>query len=175
MFLSGGVESFKVFPQSFDCCLHCHNTMSPLRPLTNFKYIYIFSKSVLVFGFMLLMVDHIIGVAIVGGCDQPITCTSLSKSTSTTPSVGTLSVCTSRLVGVEVCNVLVIATFLEAPKKKRKLECDIQWVFKDNWATKFPWAKPMVDLDGKVQQVHCKICLVVEGKEKLLNPILDGL
>ncbi len=32
----------------------------------------------------------------------------------------------------------------------------------------------MVDLDGKVQQVHCRICSVVEGKEKLLNPKLDG-
>jgi hypothetical protein len=39
MFSSGGVV-FKVFPQSFNCCLHCHiNTMSLFRPPTNFKYI----------------------------------------------------------------------------------------------------------------------------------------
>ncbi len=32
----------------------------------------------------------------------------------------------------------------------------------------------MVDPDGKVQHVHCRIYLVAEGKEKLLNPELDG-
>jgi hypothetical protein len=83
MFSNGRVESFKVFPQSFDCCLHCHNTMSLLRPLANFKYRLFCSKFVHVFGFVPLVVDHIIGVAVAGGCDKPITCTSINKSTNT--------------------------------------------------------------------------------------------
>jgi hypothetical protein len=33
----------------------------------------------------------------------------------------------------------------------------------------------VVDLDGKVQQVRCRICSVVEGKEKLPNLQLDSL
>jgi hypothetical protein len=38
VFLNEGVESFKVFPQSSNRCLHCHNTMSHLKPHANFKY-----------------------------------------------------------------------------------------------------------------------------------------
>jgi hypothetical protein len=83
----------------------------------------------LVYGFMPLVVDHVTGVAIASGCDHPITCTSLGKSTSTTFNASTSSTfgaSSSRSVGVEVPNVLVIVASLEAPKKKRKLECDIQ-------------------------------------------------
>jgi hypothetical protein len=65
--------------------------------------------------------------------------------------------------------------FLEAPKKKKKLECDFQRVFKDNWGTKFPWVELRVDPNGKVWQVCYKIYSIVEGKEKLLNPKLDNL
>jgi len=84
---------------------------------------------------MPLVVDHVIGVAIASGCDHPITCTSLGKSTNTTFSASTFStfgVSSSRSIGVEVPNVFVIATSLEAPKRKRKPECDIQQIFKDN-------------------------------------------
>jgi len=60
--------------------------MSPLRPHANFKYKLFFSIFVLVSSSMPLVVDHVIGVVVVGNCDQPIiTCTSLSKSTITTP------------------------------------------------------------------------------------------
>jgi hypothetical protein len=41
------------------------------------------SKFVHVFGFLPLVVDHIIGVVVASGCDQPITYTSVSKSTNT--------------------------------------------------------------------------------------------
>ncbi len=69
----------------------------------------------------------------------------------------------------------IVATIFKMPKKTRKPKCDIQWVFKDNWATKFPWAKLMVNPNGKVQQVRCKICSIVEDREKLLNLKFDGL
>ncbi len=135
MFSNGVVQSFKVFPQSSNCCLHCYNTMFPLRPPTNFKYRFFFSESMFISSFMPLMVDHVTRVAVAGGCDHPITCTSLGKSTNTTFSASTsntFSVSSSRSVGVEVPNVLVIATSLEAPKRKRKPKCDIQQFFKDN-------------------------------------------
>jgi len=68
------------------------------------------------------MVDHVTRVVIVGGCDQPITCTSLGKSANTTPSASTFGMlCVYNLgsIGVVVFNVHVIATSLEVPKKKK--------------------------------------------------------
>ncbi len=136
MFSSGGVE-FRVFSQSFDCCLHCHiNTMSLFRPPTNFKYKFFFSKFVPISSYVPLMVDHVTRVAIIGVCDQPITtCTSLGKSTRTTFNASTFGMFNAsnlRLVGVEVLNVPIITTSLEVPKKKKKPKCDFQQVFKDN-------------------------------------------
>jgi hypothetical protein len=75
------------------------------------------------------MVDHVTRVAIIGVCDQPITSTSLGKSTSTTFNASTFGMFNAsnlRLVGVEVLNVPIITTSLEAPKKKKKPKCDFQ-------------------------------------------------
>jgi len=33
----------------------------------------------------------------------------------------------------------------------------------------------MVDVNGKMHQVRCKVCNKIEGKEKLLAPKLDSL
>jgi hypothetical protein len=77
---------------------------------------------------MLLVVDHVTRVAIASGYDQPITYTSLGKLTNTTlnaSTFGTFGASSLRSIGVEVPNVLVIVASLKAPKKKRKLECDI--------------------------------------------------
>jgi hypothetical protein len=103
--------------------------MSPFSPPTNFKYRIFFNGSMFVHGFMPLVVDHVTGVAIASGCDHPIICTSLGKSTSITLNASTSSTfgaSSSRSVGVEVPNVLVIVASLEASKKKKELECDIQ-------------------------------------------------
>ncbi len=32
-----------------------------------------------------------------------------------------------------------------------------------------------MDVHGKVHQVRCKVCSIIEGKEKLLAPKLDNL
>jgi hypothetical protein len=45
-------------------------------------------------------------------------------------------------------------------------------MFHDVWNAKFPWAKSVVDVDGKVK---CKVCSKIEGKENLLAPKLDSL
>ncbi len=79
-------------------------------------------------GSVLLMVDHVIGVVVIGSCDQPIsTCTSLGKSTSTTFSASTFGMFNASSlgsVGVKVPNVPIITTSLKVPKKKRKPKCD---------------------------------------------------
>ncbi len=67
-----------------------------------------------VFSYVPLMVDHVTRVVVDGGCDHLITtCTSLGKSTNTTPSASTFGIfnfSNLRLVGVEVPNVPIIAT-----------------------------------------------------------------
>jgi len=47
--------------------------------------------------------------------------------------------------------------------------------FQNSWATKFPYAKFVVDVDGKVTHVKCKVCNVKERQNKLLVPKLDYL
>jgi hypothetical protein len=63
---------------------------------------------------------------------------------------------------------------LQIHRKKEKKMIFAQ-VFKDQLSTKFPRVEHVMGLDGKLQIVHCKMCIVVEGKEKLLNLKLDGL
>jgi hypothetical protein len=77
---------------------------------------------------MPLVVDHVTWVVVASGYDQPISCTSLSKSTNTTLSASTSSTFGAsnlRSLGIEVPNVPIITTSLEAPKKKRKPKCDV--------------------------------------------------
>jgi hypothetical protein len=38
-----------------------------------------------------------------------------------------------------------------------------------------PWVEFVINEKGGVHQVRCKICIDVEGKEKLLAPNLDNL
>jgi hypothetical protein len=84
---------------------------------------------VFVFGFVPLVVDHVIKVDIASNCDQPITTyTSLGKSINTTlnaSTFGTVDDSSSTLIGVEVPNVHVIATSLEALNEKKEPECYI--------------------------------------------------
>ncbi len=124
VFSSGGVESFKVFPQFLivACIAITPSFILDLLQILNIDFF--FTKSMHVFGFVPLVVNHVIGVAIASGCDQPITCTSLGKSTSTTPSASTSSMFgafSSRLVGVKVPNVIVIPTSLKTPKKNKNM------------------------------------------------------
>jgi hypothetical protein len=47
--------------------------------------------------------------------------------------------------------------------------------FQDLWATKLPWAKMCLGLDGLLHNVKCKICNKAEGKDKLLALKWDTL
>jgi len=37
-----------------------------------------------------------------------------------------------------------------------------------------PWEKNVVGFDGKVYQMECKMCSLIEGHDKLLMPKLDS-
>jgi hypothetical protein len=47
--------------------------------------------------------------------------------------------------------------------------------FQNSWVAKLPWAKSIMGVDGKVTQVKCKVCIVIEGRNKFLVPKLDSL
>ncbi len=47
--------------------------------------------------------------------------------------------------------------------------------FQDASTTDLPWEKSIVDENGLMQQLRCKICTFIERKEKLLAPKLDSL
>ncbi len=65
-------------------------------------------------------------------------------------------------------------TFRE-PTKKKKKDAKITKVFIEEWATQFPWAEHVLDPTSKTHMVHFKVCSLVENKDKILNPKLDGL
>jgi hypothetical protein len=48
-------------------------------------------------------------------------------------------------------------------------------VFKEKWATQFPWVELVVNPTSKIHMMRCKVCYLVEGKDKIMNPKLDGL
>jgi hypothetical protein len=41
---------------------------------------------------------------------------------------------------------------------------------KDIWATKLPWEKNVLNVNGFVTHVRCRICTKVSRKEKFLEP-----
>jgi hypothetical protein len=59
-------------------------------------------------------------------------------------------------------------------KRKRKEYEKIKG-FQDVWNVKTPRTKSMVDEQGKVHKIICKICTKINRKEKLLVPKLDNL
>ncbi len=48
-------------------------------------------------------------------------------------------------------------------------------MFKEEWAAQFPWVELMVNPLSKTHMVYCKVCFLVEGKDKIINLKLDGL
>ncbi len=60
-----------------------------------------------------------------------------------------------------------------ANSKKRKNIYEMNRRFQNSWVAKLPWAKFVVCVDGKITQVKCKACIVIEGRNKLLVLKLD--
>jgi hypothetical protein len=44
----------------------------------------------------------------------------------------------------------------------------------DIWATKLPWAESIMGSKGKVVQGQCKVCSLIDGKDKLLVTKFDS-
>ncbi len=62
----------------------------------------------------------------------------------------------------------------QIPSKEQKLYNSSQ-KFQDASTTHLPRVESIVDENGLMQQVRCKICTYIERKEKLLAPKLDSL
>jgi len=65
------------------------------------------------------------------------------------------------LDGVVINLAQSIANFTSSKKKIKLYELNL--CFQNSWATKFPWVKFIVRVDGKVTHVKCKVCNVIEG------------
>ncbi len=48
-------------------------------------------------------------------------------------------------------------------------------MFKEEWVAQFPWVEPVVDLASKTHMMSYKVCYLVENKDNILNPKMDGL
>jgi hypothetical protein len=60
-------------------------------------------------------------------------------------------------------------------KKSHKKSYDNNRKFQAKWATKLPWAKGLVVDGGIIQIVRCKICSLIENKEKIVKCKCDNL
>ena len=69
----------------------------------------------------------------------------------------------------------VLASLCHEKIRKRRRSYEANRHFQDSWAAKLPWAESVIGADGKVSQVRCRICIAVEGREKLLIPKIDSL
>jgi hypothetical protein len=70
---------------------------------------------------------------------------------------------------------LVFTQEIIALTKKRKKAHEMNGHFQDTWVVKFPWIKFVLGSNGKVVQVQCKVCSLIDGKNKLLVIKLDSL
>ncbi len=47
-------------------------------------------------------------------------------------------------------------------KRKKKVECEVEKLFQNTWATKFPWVELVLEEGNKLHHVRYKICIVVK-------------
>ncbi len=58
---------------------------------------------------------------------------------------------------------------------KIKKAYEMNMHFQDTWVMKFPWAKSILGSNGKVVQIQCKVCSLINGKNNLMVAKLDSL
>jgi hypothetical protein len=80
--------------------------------------------------------------------------------------------------GVELhCEVMNLNPAQEniTPTKKRKKAYEMNMHFQDTWVVKLPWAKSILGSNGKVVQIQCNVCSLIDGENKLMVAKLDSL
>ncbi len=60
-------------------------------------------------------------------------------------------------------------------KKPHKKSYDSNRKFQAKWVAKLPWAKGLVATNGIIQIVRCKVCSLVENKDKIVRCKWDSL
>jgi hypothetical protein len=59
-------------------------------------------------------------------------------------------------------------------KNKKKINNNTR-KFQVEWATKLPWVKGLVNEKGFIQSVKCKVCSLIESKDKIVGCKWDTL
>jgi hypothetical protein len=70
---------------------------------------------------------------------------------------------------------LEVGSPLHAAARARQLNYEQNWYFQDRWVALLLSVEAVVGGDGRMSQVHCKVCSHVEGQEKLLVAKIDSL
>ncbi len=60
-----------------------------------------------------------------------------------------------------------VATYLANSKKRKKIN-DLNRRFQDSWVVKLLWAESIMGVKGKTTEVKCKVCNVIDGRNRLL-------
>ncbi len=74
----------------------------------------------------------------------------------------------------EVMNPILVQENI-ALTKKRKKAYEMNMHFQDTWVVKLSWAKSVLGSNGKVVQIWCKVCSLIDGKNKFMVAKLDSL
>jgi hypothetical protein len=75
---------------------------------------------------------------------------------------------------VQVLN-LIFALPLHELMRKRTKGYKLNQHFQDSWAAKLPWVEAIMDVNGKILQVQCKVYTFVERQDKLLVAKINSL
>jgi hypothetical protein len=60
-----------------------------------------------------------------------------------------------------------VATYLTNSKKRKKIY-ELNCHFQDSWVVKLLWVESIVGVKGKTIEVKCKVCNVIDGRNRLL-------
>ncbi len=60
-----------------------------------------------------------------------------------------------------------VATNLANSKKRKKIY-ELNRHFQDSWVAKLPWAESIMGAKGKATQIKCKVCNIIDGRNRLL-------
>ncbi len=63
----------------------------------------------------------------------------------------------------------------EVDGNKLKKSHDRTWKFEIEWATKLPWVEDLVAKGGFIHTMKCKVCSLIENKEKFVGCKWDTL
>jgi hypothetical protein len=143
--------------------------MAPFKPLPNFKFCLLFSRSMSI---------------IPNPCQFNTEIKCPSSDVNPTPTLFVSYNPKGKVVLVSKGTPTHEPTFVDVlsnsrpnklKKRAKKSKWELNKIYQDKWATRFSWFEAICGKDGKMNMVRCKIYNDIKGKDKLLVSKLDSL